>query len=92
MQKIEIDVGGIKLLRKPKFLLKIDGNEIACISATHVSKVLENNGRCFSATDVYNYLNPVRRRLKLVKRGFGDGFEVTKISKNSSDSDNVIRK
>ena len=81
MQKIEIDVEGIKMHRKVKFIVKINGSAIHCISADHVSKVLKKyGGRNFSNTDVYNFMNPVRRRNKLVKRGFGDGFEVVKVS------------
>ena len=91
MQKIEIDVGdGIKLQRKAKFLVKINGQNIHCISADHVSKVLSKyGGKIFSSTDIYNYLNPVRRKNKLVKRGFGDGFEVVKVScyKEEGESD-----
>ena len=89
MQKIEIDVGdGIKLQRKAKFVVKINGGEIMCISADHVSKVLQKyGGKIFSSTDIYNYLNPVRRKMKLEKRGFGDGFEVVKLSCKGHESD-----
>ena len=91
MQKIEIDVGdGIKLRRRATFVVKINGGEIMCISADHVSKVLKKyGGQNFSSTDIYNYLNPVRRKNKLVKRGFGDGFEVVKVScyKEEGESD-----
>ena len=82
MQKIEIDVGdGIKLRRRAKFVVKINGGEIMCISADHVAKVLRKyGGKNFSSSDIYNFLNPVRRKNKLLKRGFGDGFEVVKIS------------
>ena len=71
--------------RKVRFVVKIDATseEILCVNAEQVSAVLKKKtGKNYSVSDIYNWTNPVRRRLKLIKRGFGDGFSIKKIPRN----------
>ena len=77
MQNVEILVGGLSLQRKCKFILKINGVEHKCISATHVSMILNEHDINFSKADVYNWLDPKRGKKNLSKR-FPANVEIEK--------------
>ena len=63
-----INIDGIDIDRKVKFLVKIDTATYNCLSAQHVSALLQKHGHAFSACDIYNYCNPKRPKLRLQKR------------------------
>ena len=77
MPTTDIQVGGLTLKRKVKFLVNIDGEEYPCISATHVSLLLREHDKFLSMSDVYNWLSPKRGKKRLVPR-FPDGVTIQK--------------
>ena len=63
--------GGVALPRKAKFLVALRGKaaqEIPCISATHVSCLLQKKGYRISPYDVYNWCSNYRPKKRLAAR------------------------
>ena len=87
MQYVKLAKGEAMIKRKVRFFVEYpeSGERVACINATQVTKTLKDKmGLEFSTSDVYNWTNPVRRKKNLTKRGFGAGFTILKVPKNTS--------
>ena len=87
MQYVKVEKDGGSVKRKVRFFLNIleSGERVPCINATQVTDALKSKlGVIFSTSDVYNWTNPVRRKKNLTKRGFGAGFTIMKVPKNTS--------
>jgi hypothetical protein len=87
MQYVKIAKGDSVIRRKVRFFVNIieSGERVPCINATGVTKTLKDKlGLIFSTSDVYNWTNANRRRLRLSQRGMGDGFSVIKVARNKT--------
>ena len=87
MQYVKVAKGEAMIKRKVRFFVEIkeSGEQVPCINATQVTKTLKDKmGLEFSTSDVYNWTNPVRRKINLTKRGFGDGFMILKVPRNKN--------
>ena len=87
MQYVKVAKGGSVIKRKVSVFVEIkeSGARYPCINADQVKDTLKDKlGVDFSTSDVYNWTNPVRRKKNLTKRGFGAGFTILKVPKNTS--------
>ena len=87
MQYAKVAKGGSVIRRKVRFFVEIkeSGARYPCINADQVCACVKDKlGLIFSTSDVYNWTNANRRRLRLSQRGMGDGFSVIKVARNKT--------
>ena len=87
MQYVKVAKGDSVIRRKVRFFVEIkeSGARYPCINADQVKDTLKDKlGVDFSTSDVYNWTNTNRRRLRLSQRGMGDGFSVIKVARNKT--------
>ena len=79
MTTTDIQVGGMTLQRKIKFMVQFgDDAAMPCISADHVSLLCKSRDIMLSQADVYNYTQPDRPKKNLLNR-FPVSLKITKI-------------
>ena len=80
MTTTDIQVGGMTLQRKIKFMVKFGEEEdpIPCISADHLSLLCKSKDIMLSQADIYNFTQKSRPKKKLLNR-WPASLTITKI-------------
>ena len=79
MTTTDIQVGGMTLQRKIKFMVKFgEEDPLPCISADHVSLLCKSRDIMLSQADVYNCTQPDHPKKKLMNR-FPASLKITNI-------------
>ena len=79
MTTTDIQVGGMTLQRKIKFMVKFgEEDPIPCISADHVSLLCKSRQIMLSQADIYNFIQESRPKKKLLNR-WPASLTITKI-------------
>ena len=79
MTTTDIQVGGMTLQRKIKFMVKFgEEDPLPCISADHVSLLCKSKDIMLSQADIYNFTQLDRPKKKLLNR-WPTSLTITKI-------------